>query len=133
VIVARRGTKESVVRSQSKGSSGRKAFEQVGGSVETLRLERRRWRGLDQKSAHDIVRGANHPLNVAVMRRGVRTRHVELNTPREKEGAGGVVIELTPIVTLDGLDGEAELSGHPGIEVEGGKVSDLARKGKVQE
>jgi hypothetical protein len=42
VIVARRGTKESVVRSQSKGSSGRKAFEQVGGSVETLRLERRR-------------------------------------------------------------------------------------------
>ena len=35
---------------------------------------------------------------------------------------GGVVIELTPIVTLDGLNGEAELSGHPGKEVkEGGE------------
>ena len=35
---------------------------------------------------------------------------------------GGGVIELTPVVTLDGLNGEAELSGHPGKEVEeGGK------------
>jgi hypothetical protein len=32
-----------------------------------------------------------------------------------------VVIELTPVVTLDGLKGEAELSRHPGKEVEGGK------------
>ena len=31
---------------------------------------------------------------------------------------GGV--ELTPVVTLDGLNGEAELSGHPGKEVEEG-------------
>ena len=54
--------------------------------------------------------------------------------PREEERTGGGVIELTSIVILDGLNGEAELSGHPGKEVEeGGKVSDLARKGKVQE
>src|SRR6185436_1464509 len=43
-----------------------------------------------------------------------------LNTPREKEGTGGGVIELPPVVTLDGLNGEAELSGHPGKEVEKG-------------
>jgi hypothetical protein len=42
---------------------------------------------------------------------------------REKEGTGGGVIELTTIVTLDGLDGEAELCGHPSEEVENGGES----------
>ena len=34
---------------------------------------------------------------------------------------GGGIVELTPVVTLDGLNGETELSGRPGKEVEGGK------------
>ena len=34
---------------------------------------------------------------------------------------GGGVVELPSIVTLDGLNGEAELRGHPGKEVEGGE------------
>jgi hypothetical protein len=33
---------------------------------------------------------------------------------RKEEGARGGVIELATIVTLDGLDGEVELSRHPG-------------------
>jgi hypothetical protein len=53
---------------------------------------------------------------------------------REEEGTGGGVIELTTVVALDGLDGEAELSGHPSEEVENhGKSIRLARKGKVHE
>jgi len=36
----------------------------------------------------------------------------------EEEGMGGGVIELPTIVTLDGLDGEAELCRHPSEEVE---------------
>jgi hypothetical protein len=122
VIVGRRGTKESVVRSRSWGSSGRKTIENVGGSVETLRPEARGKRSLDQKGAHNIVRGANLSLSLAVPGRCLRTRHTSLDTPREKEGTRGVVIELAPVVTLDCFDGEAELSGHPGKEVEeGGK------------
>jgi hypothetical protein len=38
----------------------------------------------------------------------------------EEEGARGGVIELTPVVALDGLNGEAELSGHPSKEVNKG-------------
>ena len=77
-------------------------------------------RGLDQKGAHDVVRRANHPLSLAILRRGIRTRHTQLNTPREEERTGDGVVELPPVVTLDGLNGEAELSGHPGKEVEKG-------------
>jgi len=43
-----------------------------------------------------------------------------LNTQREEEETGGGVIELTPVVALDGLNDEAELNGHPGKEVEKG-------------
>ena len=34
---------------------------------------------------------------------------------------GGGVVELPPVVTLDGLNGVAELSGHPGKVVECGE------------
>jgi hypothetical protein len=53
---------------------------------------------------------------------------------RKEENPRGGVIKLTPIVTLNGLDGETELSRHPDEEVTNcGKALDLARKGKVQE
>ena len=87
VVVARRGTEESVVWSGSRRCSGRKAVEQVGGGVEALSPEARGQRGLNQKGAHDVI----------------RTRHTQLNTPRQKEGPGGGVIELPPVVTLDGI------------------------------
>jgi len=57
-------------------------------------------------------------LSLAVLRGGIRARHAQLDTVREEEGTEDGVIELTTIVTLDGLDGEAELSGHPSEEVE---------------
>jgi hypothetical protein len=49
----------------------------------------------------------------------------------EKESTGGGVIELPAIVTLDGLDGKAELSRHPCEEVEkGGESVRLGTQGK---
>ena len=109
-----------MVWSGSKRSSGRKTVEQVGGGVEALSPEAQGQRGLDQKGAHDVVLRANHPLSLAILRRGIRTRHTQLNTLREEERTGGRVVELTSIVTLDSLNGEAELSGHPCKEVEEG-------------
>ena len=131
VVVTRRGTEESVVWSGSRRSFGRKVVEQVGGGVETLSPEAGRQRGLDQKGAHDIIRRANHPLSLAVLRRGIRTRHAQLNTLREEERMGGEVVELPPVVTLDGLNGETELSGRPSKEVEeGGKHLRLSAQRK---
>jgi hypothetical protein len=58
---------------------------------------------------HGVVGCANHALSLAVLRGGIQARHAQLDTVREKEGTGGGVIELLTIVTLDSLDGEAEL------------------------
>ena len=82
LTAARRGIEESVVWSGSRRSSGRKVVEQVGGGVEALSPDAQGERSLDQKGAHDVVRCVNHPLSLAVLRRGIRTRHTQLNTPR---------------------------------------------------
>jgi hypothetical protein len=118
VIVPRRGTEEGVVRSGSGAGRRRKAVKKVGGGVQALSPEASGKRGLKQKGTHSVVGGTNHPLSLAILRGGVWTRHAELNTVREEEISGGGVIKLATIVTLDGLDGEAELCGHPSKEVE---------------
>jgi hypothetical protein len=50
---------------------------------------------------------------------------------REEESTRGGVIKLATIVTLDGLDGEAELCGHPSEEMKKrGKSIRLRTQGK---
>jgi hypothetical protein len=131
VIVPRRGTEEGVVWRRSGTGSGRKTVEEVGGGVQALSPEASRKRGMKQKGAHGVVGGANHPFSLAILGRGIWAKHAQLNTVREKEGTGGGVIKLTTIVTLDGLDGEADLCGHPSEEVkERGESVRLRTQGK---
>ena len=99
--------------------------------MEALCLEASRERSPEQKGVHDIICGMNHALRLAVLRGGVGARHAQLNATGKEESAGGGVIELTPVVTLDGLNGESELSGHPGKEVgEHGECLGLGAQGK---
>ena len=58
-------------------------------------------------------------LTISIYRPRCAT-HTQLNTPREEERTGGGVVELPPVVALDSLNNEAELSGHPGKEMEEG-------------
>jgi hypothetical protein len=45
-----------------------------------------------------------------------------VDAAREEEVTGHIVIELTPVVTLDASDGATKLSGDPSEEVrQGGK------------
>jgi hypothetical protein len=123
VIIPRRGTEKSVVWCGSRADNGRKTVKEIGGGVQSLSPEASRKRRLEQKSAHGVVSGANHALSLVILRGGIRARHAQLDTVREEEGMGGGVIKLTTIVTLDGLDYEAELRGHPSEEVKNRKKS----------
>jgi hypothetical protein len=131
VIVPRRGTEKSMVWCGSGAGSGRKTIKEIGGGVQALSPEASRKRRLEQKSVHGVVSGANHALSLAILRGGIQTRHAQLDTVREEEGTGGEVIKLTTIVTLDGLDGEAEQCGHPNEEVKNrGESIRLRTQGK---
>jgi hypothetical protein len=91
------------------------------------------WKGsLEQQGMYDIVGGTNHALDLAVLRESVGTRQPKLDVVREEESAGGGVIKLASIITLDVLNGAAKLRGHKGKEVrEGGEGVDFWRSEKV--
>jgi hypothetical protein len=52
-----------------------------------------------------------------ILRGCVRTRHLKLCPFRQKKGPSGRVVKLTPVVALDGLDGDTELSSNISKEV----------------
>jgi hypothetical protein len=58
-------------------------------------------------------------------------RETQLNAIGEEERTGGMVVELTDIVTLQGTDQATELGGYPGEEVcESGECVRLQPKRK---
>jgi hypothetical protein len=62
---------------------------------------------------HHIVSGTDDALNFTNLRRSVGTRHPQEHAVGEEEGPSArVVVKLTPVIALDGLDGGAELCGH---------------------
>jgi hypothetical protein len=83
---------------------GGKTVEKVGGGVQGLCLVAGRERRLEEKAADHIGGGANHAFGPTVLGRGVRARETQLDAMSEKERAGGVIVELTAVVTLQGTD-----------------------------
>jgi hypothetical protein len=57
----------------------------------------------------NIVEGADSALNFTVLLRGIRARHVEVDTMREKERASGGVVKLMAIIALNTVNGDTEL------------------------
>jgi hypothetical protein len=74
-------------------------------------------RSLNQQSADDIVNRTNNMFIFTILWGRVRSRHPELCAVRQEEEAGGRVVKLTPIVTLDSFDSPTELNRHIGKEM----------------
>jgi hypothetical protein len=102
---------------------GEKTVEEVGGSGEGLSPVVSRKGSLKEQKAYDIVCRANHALSPTVLRRRVGARHTEVDAAREEKVTGRIVIELTPVVTLDTPNGATGLSGYPSEEVRQGGIS----------
>jgi hypothetical protein len=102
-----------------------KTVQQVGGSVKILSPITPGKGSLDKQCADDIINGANNVFGFTILRGRVRTRHPELCSFGQKEGTGGRVVKLTPVVALDGLDGAAELNSN--IRKEIGQCSECVR------
>jgi hypothetical protein len=109
------------------GNTVEKVCDDVQGLCPVAGRERR----LEEKAADHIGGGANHAFDTAVLGRGVRARETHLDAMSEKERAGGVVVELAAVVTLQGTNRAVKLGGDPGEEVcEGGERVGLQSKRK---
>jgi len=79
---------------------GREAIDEVCGIGKSISPVGGRHRGLEKKSAGDIVGGADHALGFPILLRGIWAGHAEGNAFGKKEGTRGGVIKLTSFVTL---------------------------------
>ncbi len=70
--------------------------------------------GLKKKGARDVVQGMKHTLGLTVLWGGVGARHPQGDPVGEEEGAGGGVVKLPTVVTLDAVNGRGELGLHKG-------------------
>jgi hypothetical protein len=62
-----------------------------------------------QLRAKHIIDGVKRTLGFTILRRGVWIGHLLDDPTRGKECTGGISVELTTVVTLDGFDGVAKL------------------------
>jgi hypothetical protein len=112
-VGAEEGEERSVMRNCLRG----KANEKIGGSVQGLSLVASRKRILKEETTQHVGGCANHALGSTILRRGVKTRHLELHAVGQKEDVRHGVIKLTSIITLNNLDGMTKLSRHPHKEI----------------
>jgi hypothetical protein len=111
----------------------RKAIQQVRSSVECLDPVVSRHRGLNHQRVEHIIGGVKRTLGSTILWRDVCALYPQDDLTRGQECTGGGIVELTTIVTLDGFDGATKLCENKGKKADNvGKVSDLARKGKVR-
>ena len=69
-----------------------------------------------KERAGDIVERANGTLSLPILSQDVGTRHANVDSMGEEEGAGAGVSKLTTIVALKNFDRGAELCGNEGKE-----------------
>ena len=117
MIIGRLGAEQGEVWCSEVEGFGWGDVQQMGGGVESLCPICRGGMRLKQKRAHHVVNGTNDALRFTVLRRGVGARHAKMNASSEEERAGTGVVELFPIVTLDGLYCHAKLCMYIGKEV----------------
>jgi hypothetical protein len=82
--------------------------------VETFYPVASQHRGLKQQGADHIIDGAKGALGFTVLQRGVWVGHSQDDPTGGKKCTGGVMVELTTVVTLDDFDGAAKLRGNKG-------------------
>ena len=95
-------------------SFGGMTVDKVCGGVKGLDLVGRGKAGLEEQGAGDVVQGTKHALGLTVLWGGVRAGHPQGDCIGEEKGAGGGIVKLPTIVTLDAVNGRGKLCLHKG-------------------
>jgi hypothetical protein len=117
LMVGGKSTIESKMRSGHVEGLGGETIEEESSSGEGVSPIRGGHGRLKEESANDVVGGAENTFSLAVLLRGVWARHAQDDTLGKEESAGGGVIKLTTIITLNCLNSAAELSENVGEKI----------------
>jgi hypothetical protein len=95
----------------------REAIQHVHSSVEPFYPVASQHRGMKQQGEDHIIDGVKSTLGFTVLRRGVWAGHLQDDSTRGIECAGGGIVELTTVVTLDGFNGTTKLHVNKGEKI----------------
>ena len=86
------------------------------GGGESIRPKPGRGIGVKKKGAHTIIEGAKDPFGATILLRGIRAGGTKNRAVCGKEGANPDVVELLPVVSLQGMNGTPKLRSDIGVK-----------------
>jgi len=72
--------------------------------------------GVEKKSTHAIIEGAKNPFGATILLRGIRVGEIKNRVMCGEEGANPDVVELLPVVSLQGMNGTPKLRSDIGVK-----------------
>ena len=97
-------------------STSRTNVDEERGGGESVRPKPGRDIGVKKKSAYTIIEGAKDPFGATILLRGIRASETKNRAVCGEEGANPDVVELLPVVSLQGMDGMRKLRSDIGVK-----------------
>ena len=86
------------------------------GGGESIRPKPGRDIGVEKKGAHTVIECAKDPFGATILLRGIRASETKNRAMCGKEGTNPDVVELLPVVSLQGMNGTPKLRSDIGVK-----------------
>ena len=97
-------------------STTRTNVDEERGGGEGVRSKPGRDISVEEKSAHIIIESAKDPFGATILLRGIRASETKNRAMCGKEGTNPDVVELLPVVSLQGMNGTPKLRCDIGVK-----------------
>ena len=116
VVIGGRAIKEEIMWGKVPTSmTGTNVDEERGGG-EGVRPKPGQDISVEEKSAHTIIEGAKDPFGAIILLRGIQASETKNRAIYGKKGANPDIVELLPVVSLQGMNGTPKLRSDIGVK-----------------
>ena len=116
IIIGRWAIEEEMMWCKVPTSTTRTNVDEEGGGGEGVRPKPGRDISVEEKSAHTIIEGAKDPLGTTILLRDIWAGETKNRVVCGEEGANPDVVELLPVVSLQGMNGTPKLRSDIGVK-----------------
>jgi hypothetical protein len=120
------------MRSKKLARFARANVKEIGDRVKSFSPKSGRKMSLEKQGTNTVVKSAEDSFGTTILLRGVGTREMQANAVSGEESTGGIVVELSSIVSLKTQNWALKLGGNISMKCrQSGNTSDLRPNGKV--